>query len=190
MVLAAGAATRMGLPKATLPFASTTMVGAVVDAAAVAALDPIVVVTGFHAEETTEAVSGEALTVHNPDPAAGNMSSLLTGIEAVGDVDGVVVLLADMPRVESDLIVKLVNGVSHTGRRAGWVEYPEGRGHPIVLAQSAFADVRKLTGTKALWPFFEALSGGEVFALHTATQRPIDVNTPADYERIAGPATD
>lgn len=166
------------------------MVGSVVSTSRVSGLEPIVVVSGFHSDEVCEAVGDSAAIAHNEHPELGNMSSLLVGIDAVGDVDGVVVLLADMPGVESELIVKLVNSVSQANYRAGWVEYPEGRGHPVALVQSAFADVRKLTGTKALWPFFAALSEGEAFPLHTATPRPIDVNTQADYERIARPATD
>jgi CTP:molybdopterin cytidylyltransferase MocA len=81
------------------------------------------------------------------------------------------------------VIADLVDGVASTGSRCGWVEYDGERGHPIVLAGSVFNDVRTLTGTKALWPFFSSLPVSEVFTLLVDGPRPVDVNTRADYER-------
>lgn len=173
----------MGMAKPTLPYESSTMIGAVVEAAEAAGLAPIFVVTGFHSQEVTEAVGGTARIARNPEPELGNMSSLLIGLDAVGDAEGIVLLLADMPGVESQVIVDLVDGVGNTGSRCGWVEYDEGRGHPIALSRPVFDDVRTLTGTKALWPFFSSLPEGDVFVLRVTASRPIDVNTQADYER-------
>lgn len=187
MVLAAGGATRIRVAKPALPYGSGTMVGSVVATAHAAGLDPIIVVTGFHSEEVAEAVDGLARIAHNESPELGNMSSLLVGIDAAGDADGVVVLLSDMPDVRSEVVTDLVSGVARSGARCGWVEYTDGRGHPIVLTRSLFGEVRTLTGTKALWPFFSDLPDSDVFTLQVDSSRPIDVNTQADYERATAP---
>lgn len=187
VVLAAGEATRMGVAKPALPYGSSTMVGSVLATAHAAGLDPIIVVTGFHSSQVIEAVGGLADIAHNENPEMGNMSSLLVGIDAAGDADGVVVLLSDMPDVQSEVVSNVVRGVARSGARCGWANYPDGRGHPVALARSVFGEVRMLSGTKALWPFFSGLPDSDVFALTVDSPRPIDVNTQADYERATTP---
>lgn len=178
----------MGSPKATLPYGSTTMVGAVVDTAISAELSPVVVVSGFDADAVSEAVSevacGSALVVNNPHPELGNLSSLVVGLDAAGDADAVIILLADMPDVSRGVITDLVDGIVVPGCAGGWVEYRNGRGHPIALAASTFVDVRMLAGARPLWPFLEALEEGHAFVLRVNTAKPIDVNTPEDYDRL------
>lgn len=188
MVLAAGAATRMGVPKAALPYGSSTVVGSVVEIGHASGLAPIVVVSGFHSDEVSEAVGNSATIAHNEHPELGNMSSLLVGVDAVGDIDGVVVLLADMPGVERRVIVDLVEGFARSGARCGWVEYSGERGHPIVLLLPVLDELRTLTGTKPLWPYFSSLPDSDVFVLPVNSPKPADINTPADYDRATNKA--
>jgi CTP:molybdopterin cytidylyltransferase MocA len=160
------------------------MVGAVAHSAREAGLSPVIVVTGFHQDEVTAAVGDSALIAHNQNPGRGNVSSLLVGIDAVGDTAGVVLLLADMPDVRVDVIVRLLDGMSASASKAGWVEYCNGRGHPIALCVSSFEDVRTLRGSKALWPFLSALSDDDTFVVRVDEPIPTDVNTPEDYELV------
>ncbi len=174
----------MGAPKPVLPLGSRTMVEAVIDAANAAGLAPVVVVTGFHDRAVSEAVGGAAVVVHNPRAASGNLSSLLVGIDAVDRVDGVIILLADQPQVTATVINDLSNGLLVSGRVAGWVEYSDGRGHPVLLAASAFGDVQRLEGQKPLWAFLDSLREDQAFVLRVDGPKPIDVNTREDYERV------
>jgi CTP:molybdopterin cytidylyltransferase MocA len=174
----------MGRPKLALAFGSSTLVGAVVDAAKTAELSPIVVVTGFHEHEVSGAVGSAARVVRNSDPGAGNVSSLLVGMDACGDVDGLVLLLGDMPSVNWELIRQLADGMTESGSGAGWVEYSNGRGHPVALARSVFGDVRLLSGSKALWPFLSSMDQEETCVVRSDAPRPLDVNTPEDYARL------
>lgn len=176
----------MGLAKPALAFGSSTLVGTVVDAAKAAELSPIVVVTGFHGREVSDAVGTAARVVHNPNPGAGNVSSLVVGMDACGDVDGIVLLLGDMPSVNSELIRQLSQGMVESGSRVGWVEYCNGRGHPLALAQSVFGELRSLSGSKALWPFLSSMDPKDTFVVRSEEPRPLDVNTPEDYQRLIG----
>ena len=175
----------MGVPKPALPYGSTTMIGAVVDAASSAGLSPVVVVTGFHEDAVTSAVGPAARVVRNPDPGSGNVSSLLVGMEACGEIDGIILLLGDMPGVRRDVIVGLADAMAESGSTAGWVEYRDGRGHPIALGVAAFEAVRSLRGSKALWPFLSAVPHDDACIIEIDEQRPVDVNTPEDYERLS-----
>ena len=174
----------METPKQVLPFRDTTMVGAVVRAAERSLAVDILVVTGFHREEVEAAVGTSVRLVHNPQARSGNMSSLIAGLDAVGDVDGVVVLLSDMPQVSSVVIDAVITGMSTSGARAGWVQYTDAGGHPVALSAASFADVRALVGPKALWRYLEALDASDVFAARVESDKPVDVNTSADYERV------
>lgn len=174
----------MGVPKQVLPFGGTTMVGEVVDAALQSQVADVVVVTGFHHREVEDAVGPSVRIAHNPDAASGNMSSLLVGLDAAGHVDGVVILLSDMPEVTSDTIDALVEGVVERGARAGWAEYTTGTAHPVALTAESFPEIRRLRGPKALWSFLDSLGEGEVYALSVAGPKPIDVNTEGDYEEL------
>jgi molybdenum cofactor cytidylyltransferase len=184
VILAAGEAVRMGVAKPAMPFGEGTMVGAVIDIARSAGLDPVVVVTGFHKRAVEAAVGGSADTVPNPDPGRGNMSSLLVGLDAVGDADVTVVLLSDMPLVEVSIIDALCQGLLGSGAICGWTRYKDGRGHPIAFTPKGVEAISGLTGTKALWPWFDSLSDDERYELVADGTRPLDVNSPDDYDDL------
>ena len=188
MILAAGEATRMGSPKPALPYGPTTMVGAVVRVAKEVGLSPVVVVTGFHRDAVAAAVGGTALTAHNQHPDRGNVSSLLVGLDAVGAAAGAVVMLGDMPGVRADIVARLGSGMSASGAKAGWVEYRDGRGHPVALGRSTFDDTRRLTGSRALWPFLSSIPKEDTFVVRTDELPPMDVNTLEDYARVRRPS--
>lgn len=174
----------MGLPKPALPYGSSTLVGGVIRVATEAGLSPVIVVTGFHNDAVSGAVGGKALIAHNPNPELGNVSSLRVGIDAVGDSEGAVLLLGDMPGVQPGIIASLCNGMSASASKVGWIEYRDGRGHPLAFAKSSFDELRTLTGSKALWPFLSAVPKDETFVVESDEIQPIDVNTPEDYLRV------
>ena len=186
VILAAGEAERMGVAKPAMPYGDTTLVGSVVTKAHKAGLDPVVVVTGFHGDEVAEAVGDSAEIARNPDPGRGNMSSLLVGLDAVGDVDAVVVLLSDMPGVEVTDIAAVRDCMRATGARFAWARYHDGRGHPVAMSAAGCSEIVGLTGTKALWPFFDRLDAGSYCEVKVDGPRPLDVNSPADYRALTG----
>jgi len=184
VILAAGEAVRMGVAKPAMPFGDSTMVGAVIDVARSAGLDPVVVVTGFHGDEVTEAVGDSAEIVCNPDPGRGNMSSLLVGLGAIGDVDATVVLLSDMPFVDASTVVALCQGLIDSDANCGWTSYTNGRGHPIAFTPNGIEAIGSLSGTKALWPYFDSLGTDDGYELVIDDTVPSDINTPDDYNDL------
>jgi molybdenum cofactor cytidylyltransferase len=174
----------MGVPKQVLPLGDTTMVGAVVRAAERSMAVDVLVVTGFHREEVEAAVGSSARLVHNEAATSGNMSSLLVGLDAAGDVDGIVVLLSDIPQVRPDVIDAVITGTSTSGALVGWVEYVDAPGHPVALTAGSYADIRTLEGPKALWRYLVSRDPSDVFKARIGSTKPIDVNTSADYQRV------
>ncbi len=91
-----------------------------------------------------------------------------------------------MPSVNWELIRRLADGMTESGSRAGWVEYSDGRGHPVALARSVFGNMRSLSGSKALWPFLSSMEQDDTCIVRSDEPRPLDVNTPEDYARLTG----
>ena len=83
--------------------------------------------------------------VHNPDYADGLSTSLRRGIEALpDDVDGAVVLLADMPAVDAAVVDRLIAAFDPAGGTLIVVPTFEGkRGNPVLWSRRLFPGARR-----------------------------------------------
>ena len=160
------------------------MLELVLDAAAGAALRPVVVVVGHAAADIEAAVRWTTeLRVRNPKPNDGLASSLRVGLAAVAahrpSVAAVVILLGDQPRVRPDVIRALVERWASTEHPIVVPRYALGGGpNPLVLDRSAFELGARLTGDRGLGPLIEGRPEFvEAVAVEGANP---DVDTPAD----------
>ena len=109
VVLAAGAAERMGNAKQLLPYKGAILLQHAVDAAEASRLDGVIVVTGAYADEVEAALRVDrAVTVRNPDFRRGNMSSLEVGAAAAPQADAVMLLMGDHPGVKVAVIDEML----------------------------------------------------------------------------------
>jgi molybdenum cofactor cytidylyltransferase len=184
LVLAAGAATRFGSPKALALIYGRPMLEPVLAAAAAGMLEPVVVVLGDAGDRVEAAVRWRhELRVRNPDPGRGLASSLRVGLEAVAalrpPVDAVVILLGDQPRVRPDVIAALLARHASSHRPIVVPRYAGGGGpNPVVLARSTFDLAAQLYGDRGLGPLITARRE-LVDVVDVAGMNP-DVDTPAD----------
>jgi molybdenum cofactor cytidylyltransferase len=152
IVLAAGLSRRMGaVNKLLAEVDGKALVAHAVTAAMDARLDPVVVVTGHDADAVEEALPPcEVRVLRNPEPARGLASSLIIGLDALpGDVDAVVVLLADMPRVAAGHVARLTAAFDPDEGRAICAPVHRGRrGNPVLFGRQFFAEMRGLSGDK------------------------------------------
>jgi len=187
VVLAAGAATRMGTAKALLPIAGRPMIVRVVETLLTAGgFLPIVVITGHQPELINAALQPFPITVHhNPDYAAGEMlSSLRVGIEALTDqVAAILLVLADQPGVHPATLQKLVAHWHTIDTPLLLPSYQGRRGHPIVLSAQLFPEIRALPSARTLRDLVHR-------HLSPAAQLPVadpailwDIDTPEDYRQ-------
>jgi molybdenum cofactor cytidylyltransferase len=111
VLLAAGSASRMGhRPKSLLELGGVPLIRRQLIALSGAGVDEVVVVLGHYAERIEEAVKEFPVTlVRNPDPDAGQVSSLRMGLQALSPkLDAVLVALADQPLINSQDIDDLI----------------------------------------------------------------------------------
>lgn len=130
VVLAAGAASRFGAPKQQLLLAD------VLERVRAAGVETVVVVAGAHALEA------DAEIVRCADWERGPGASLRCGLEALpAGAAAAVVVLADGPDLAAAAIDRVV--AAWRAKRAPIVAASYGgvRGHPLVLAREAWADI-------------------------------------------------
>ena len=195
IVLAAGASTRMGQAKASLPLGQMgeTVLSRVVRTLIEGGVPELVVVAGAHIDAVRAAMprhETRARVIENMGWQRGQLSSLVTGLDAIDTplIEAALVTLVDVPLVQATTVAAVIEAWRRT--RAPIVRPAEGErhGHPVIFDRSVFADLRSAdlnTGAKA------------VFALHRDRIVNVEVNdsgafedidTPEDYERISGAA--
>jgi molybdenum cofactor cytidylyltransferase len=184
LVLAAGAATRFGSPKALALLDGKPLLEHVLDAAAEAGLAPVIVVLGNALAEIEPAIVWRtAIRVRNPDPGRGLASSLRVGLEAVAalepPVDAAVILLGDQPRVRPEVIAALLERSASTDRSIVVPRYAAGGGsNPVVVERSGFVLVADLEGDRGLGPLLAARP--ELVEVVEVPGANPDIDTPAD----------
>lgn len=182
IVLAAGRASRMGADKRRLLVGGVSMLDLAVRAAAEGGAGPVLVVTG--PDDEADLPPG-AVRVVNADPGRGMASSLVAGMAALPkEVDGVVVLLADMPRVSARHVAALREAF-----RPGAICVPVHggrRGNPVVLPRELFTGVLALSGDKGARGLI-ADHGERVIEVPMADDAIlIDVDTPEALRAVGG----
>jgi len=139
VLLAAGEGSCLGsVPKCLLRLQGVPLINRHLIALSGGGIDEVVVVTGYHHSEIEPAVETFPVTVvRNPNPEAGQQSSVRLGLQALGSkFDVVLVVLADQPLLGSAELTELISAYKKRPPETSIV-YPEvcgQRGNPVVFS--------------------------------------------------------
>jgi molybdenum cofactor cytidylyltransferase len=183
IVLAAGGAARIGLPKQLLPVGGVPVLLRVVQAALRAGLHPVRVVTGAYAAQVSQALAGLPVEiVHNAAWQDGQAGSLRCGLAGLPpDTGGAFFLPADQPFISPAVLHALRR--AHAAR-AGRVYAPAvdgARTSPALFDQELFAPLSQLTGDRGGRFLFERFP--PVLVPWKDARLPVDIDTLADYDQ-------
>ena len=142
VVLAAGAGTRMGRPKALLSTPDgASWVTVASELLLDAGCDRVVVVLGASASSVIMPTDASITSVVNADWASGMASSLRVGLEAAGldaaPDDAALVTVVDMP----ELPVAVARRVIATGAPLASAVFDGRPGHPVLIAAEHWAPI-------------------------------------------------
>ncbi len=186
LVLAAGPSRRMGRPKLALPVDGVPMLRRVVDAALQSRCRETVVVLGAHQEVYRPLLAGAAVRlVDNPEFAHGLSTSIRAGVAALSpESRAVVILLADQPRVTSEVIDRLIDTYTREGTRIVASAYRGVVGVPVLFDAALFLELLTLEGDAGARSVIETYpQHGVAVTLEDGWQ---DVDTPEDLARLDG----
>ena len=192
IILAAGAATRMGKLKQLLPFQGRTLLAGSLRQAVEAGFEPIVIVLGAQAEIIREAfLEGPARIIENLAWQLGMGSSLAAAFRYLeslpADVDAAAVLLADQPLVTAHHLLQMAHLLARQDVSAVAAEYNSTMGVPAIFAREHFSTLAQIdpaTGARGL-----LRSPGLNVARFPLPEAAADIDTPEDFARLVGQST-
>ena len=197
VVLAAGLSTRMGQPKALLPFGGKPLLACVIETiAAVGGIAPIVVVSGHAAEAVGKILADLANpAVHpvtNPAYATGGMlSSIQSGVAAVAkQADAFFIVLGDQPMVRVQTLRSMMRAWREKRPRVLLPTCDGKHGHPILLSCEGAGQILSLPRDATLKTYTSTQSE---HTLELRVDDPAvlcDIDTPADYQAALERLTD
>lgn len=188
-MLAGGGSTRMGRPKATLPWSEGgTFVSVALERMREVALSPLILVCGEHLAETKAVLPTHVspLILQNPDPSRGQLSSLKIALRELRDetsIHAVLVSLVDHPGVKASTLRALLDRASPASivvPRRG-----DRRGHPVVFGRDVFSELLDTPDEKGARPVVRRDPDrvSEVLVEDEAVL--LDIDTPEDLEEAA-----
>ena len=183
----------MGRPKALLPDPDgRPFVARLVRTFAAAGIADVVIVAARQRDAIAAALNADGFHVHpsivtNPNPEQGQLSSLLTGLESLAarrDVQGVLVVPVDIPMVQASTVTHVVDAWKRI--RAPIVRPVVGarHGHPVLFDRAIFDELRAAPLNEGARAVVHAHAREVVDVPVTDDGCLVDVDTPADYDRL------
>jgi molybdenum cofactor cytidylyltransferase len=163
IILAAGRGSRFGTePKLLATLSGTPLIRHVAEAALASSAQPVIVVSGHHADEVERAIGDlDVIVVRNANFAEGLSTSLRAGFAALpGDVAAAVILLGDMPLVSSLLVDRIIAAWRSHACPMALVPIAGGRrANPVLLSRALSLEIEALTGDVGAAPLLRNRTG-------------------------------
>jgi molybdenum cofactor cytidylyltransferase len=186
IVLAAGASTRMGRPKALLRAGDRTFIQRILDTLRDGGVPEAVVVVRAGQDEVIAAVAASRFgrAVPNPRPDEGQLSSLVAGLDALDrpGVEAALVTLVDVPLVEASTIGLLLARAGASAAPILRAVHRGRHGHPVIFKRALFEPLRRADPSIGAKAIVRAARVEDVEVDDPGVVE--DVDTPEDYARL------
>lgn len=191
IVLAAGASSRMGQPKAALPLGrhGGTVLSYGVASLLAAGVPRVVVVAGAHVEAVRRALliqHPSVVVVEHGRWQDGQLSSFLCGLDAIDQptLEAVLMTLVDVPLVAPDTTRRLMH--AWRDHRSAIVRPARGEthGHPVLFDRRVFDALRRADPAHGAKPVVHAHAHDLVNLPVEDEGAFLDLDTPDDYQQV------
>jgi molybdenum cofactor cytidylyltransferase len=186
VILAAGASTRMGMPKQLLPYRGRSLLRRATETAIAAHCSPIFVVLGAYSDRIYSEISDLPIqAIENREWQTGMGSSIRCGIQALMDtspsVEATILLLCDQPFVSTQTIHQLESVYRSTNYPIIASAYQNTIGVPALFHSTLFSELTRLTQAEGAKKVIQRHINSVVTV--EFPQGAIDVDTPDDYQQ-------
>ncbi len=144
LILSAGASTRMGKPKALLPYRGGTFLEHLIEVTRHPRVGVTRVVLGAGADDIrTIAKLPPSVVVLNPDWEKGQLSSICAGVRSLAGIenDGVILCPVDHPLVSAALVSELISRFYEEQKAIVLPTYDGRRGHPAIFSSALYDEL-------------------------------------------------
>jgi molybdenum cofactor cytidylyltransferase len=188
IVLAAGKSSRMGANKLLLPLDGHPLVWHAVSVACASSADVALVVLGNEAERVAAALPpGRYRRVDNPRYAEGLSTSLQAALDALPDnVDGALILLADMPFMASATVEALLAAAREAPGRIAAMNQGGRPTPPVYWPRALFSELHTIHGDEGGRSLLMRAPEAVRLVEPAQSDETLDIDAPEDYRRIAG----
>ena len=190
VILSGGASSRMGSPKALLPYQGRPFLQHLLEVVQNPKIGARRVVLGAHADPITKAIPLDpSEIVINEDWNHGQLSSIRAGLRSLpAGTDGVLLCLIDHPLISASLVDGLIDQFYAT-RAAIVVPVYEGkRGHPVIFSATLYGELEsapeEVGARSVVWAHAKEIS--EFQTLEEGCV--LNLNDPEAFERFTGPS--
>jgi molybdenum cofactor cytidylyltransferase len=143
VILSGGASSRMGSPKALLPYQGRPFLEHLLDITRHPSIGVRRVVLGAHAEPIAKAVhlSADEIVI-NEDWNAGQLSSIHAALRSLPEgTEGMLLCLIDHPLVSAALVQELMERFLATRKLIVVPVYEGRRGHPVIFSSALYGEL-------------------------------------------------
>ena len=144
VILSAGASSRMGRPKALLPYREGTFLEHLIAVTRHPRIGVTRIVLGAGAETIRDAAKLDpSIVVLNPDWEQGQLSSIWAGVRSLEglETEGMVLCPVDHPLVSARLVSELVERFYEERKSIVLPTYKGRRGHPVIFSRALYSEL-------------------------------------------------
>ena len=185
LILAAGEASRMGSIKQLLPWHNTTLLGNAIKNAKQTRLD-VYIILGANAQEIQKEIKEDVFIIINNNWKIGLGSSIASGVELIGmnakDYDGVLVMLADQPFIDSSYLTKLIELFSKTDKGIIATNYGNKLGVPAIFSKAYFKELQRLNNDFGAKDILKTYIADSISIAPNGKEK--DIDTVEDYTKF------
>jgi molybdenum cofactor cytidylyltransferase len=143
VILSGGASSRMGSPKALLPYQGRPFLEHLLEVTAQREIGVRRIVLGAHAEPIGKAVNlkGDEIVINN-EWEKGQLSSIQAALRSLPPgTDGMLLCLIDHPLISGDLVRDLIEHFYKANNPIVLPVYEGQRGHPVIFSRTLYEEL-------------------------------------------------